>query len=260
MQVRKFFLTVMAFALLVCGALLLTGCGAEPPAPSLEPSPEQTAAATAAPAPSSSAAPEPFEITESFFDDALFIGDSMTGGLYTTTLAQGGLGKAEIVYADSLGCDTAVKSMMRLWYQGGYRMIPEVVQLSGANKLFLLLCANDLSLSSEELADDWDELIDDIREDNPEVDIYIQSGTPAYSGIGDVNNENILALNEVLKQTAKDKDCVYVDIARGFMDSEGKMSEEYTTDNYVHFNTEGCLVWIEELMDPASYSVPPTGN
>lgn len=259
MQKKKLILIIAAAALLLgCCALLLIPGPTAGPEPTMEaaPTPMPTSAPTAEPA----ASPQPFEITERFFDDALFIGDSVTGMLYSTVLAQGGLGEAEIVYANSLGCDSAVNGTRLLSYQGSFRNIPEVLRLSGARKLFILLCANDLAMYTEDIVADWQLLIDGIREEAPEVDIYIQSGTPAYSGIGGVNNENILALNEQLRLLAEERDCVYVDIAKGMMDPEGKMREEYSSDHYIHFNSDGCLAWIAALKDPASYSVPPTEN
>ena len=136
-----------AAVLLLLGLLPgLAGCGGEKtaesavspeteaalPAPAAltpEPTPEPTPLPTPRP-------PVPETIEESWFDDAVFIGDSITGMLSSYTLLNGGLGQADIIYANSYSCHGAVEEDLKLSYQGERLSMPELVEKTGAGKAF----------------------------------------------------------------------------------------------------------------------------
>lgn len=211
------------------------------PEPTPEPSPEPT------PRP-----PVPETIEEAWFDDALFIGDSITGMLSSYTLINGGLGEATVVYANSYSCHGAVEEDLKLSYRGEKLSMAELVEETGAGKVFFLLAMNDLSRTPEQMTDCWATVLEDIRSRCPDTEIFIQSGTPLFTETGYLNNDNVELLNQALKDFCLEKGCVYVDIAQGLKDEEGNMQGRFSLD-YAHFNGEGCKVWIEALMDRDNY-------
>ena len=78
-------------------------------------------------------------IDDEWFDDALFIGDSVTGVLYNYTLINGGLGNASIFYESGLSSYALAKLNKPLYFMGRYLSLEDTVAASGANKLFLML-------------------------------------------------------------------------------------------------------------------------
>ena len=236
----------------------LAACGAAGPE-SPEPSPAETAAVAAAAAISPEPTPEPTPeppvpetIDQAWFDDALFVGDSITGMLSSYTLLNGGLGQADVIYANSYSCHGAVEEDLKLPYQGERLSMAELAEKTGAGKVFFLLSMNDLSRTPEQVLDCWDIVIEDIRSRCPDTELFIQSGTPLFTETGYMNNENVELLNEALKNFCLENDCVYVDIAQGLKDENGNMQGKFSLD-YAHFNGEGCKVWIEALMDRDNY-------
>jgi lysophospholipase L1-like esterase len=189
---------------------------------------------------------------EAWFDDAIFLGDSITGALYSYNLVYGGLGNAVIVYTNGFSCENAAENGYEMSYKGHVESMGEIVADSAANKVFLLFAMNDVGKSLDDLSESWRKMIDHIREYS-NADIYIQSGTPIYSESGYFTNENMRALNDMLKAVCEETDCIYVDISRNLADENGALKKEYHND-YVHFGNDGCAVWINELYDPASYS------
>lgn len=256
-----------AAVLLLLGLLPgLAGCGGEKtaesavspeteaalPAPAAltpEPTPEPTPLPTPRP-------PVPETIEESWFDDAVFIGDSITGMLSSYTLLNGGLGQADIIYANSYSCHGAMEEDLKLSYQGERLSMPELVEKTGAGKAFFLLAMNDLSRKPEEIKECWAEILEEIRSRCPDTQVFIQSGTPLFTETGYLNNDNVELLNEALKDFCLENHCVYVDIAQGLKDEEGNMQGKFSLD-YAHFNGDGCKVWIEALMDSDNYYYSP---
>ena len=154
------------------------------PASESTPVPSSEPASEPAPEPTSKPAPEPTpdlpqELPESWFDDALFLGDSLTGSLSTYILRNGGLGNASFVYVNGLGCHHITRDGTMIPIMGLCLPIEEAVEISGCGKLFLMLAMNDVGTEPiDELRASWETVLDRILERNPAVKVYVQSGTP----------------------------------------------------------------------------------
>ncbi len=198
-------------------------------------------------------------LPESWFDDALFIGDSMTGDLRTYSMLHGGLGQAKLIYVNGLGCHHIVERNKTVGYMGQACTPEQAVELAGAGKLFFLLAANDVGTPIEEMEDCWRTMLETIRAACPDTMIYLQSGTPFRSDAGDFNRKNMGEYNDLLRRMCEEYGCVFVDITKGLVTEDGFMIEEYRNDieDNVHMNPEGCKIWLNNLRDPASYSVRP---
>ena len=91
----------------------------------------------------------------------------------------------------------------------------------------------------------WGVMLTRIREKNPDIEIYIQSGTPIYIGgeKGGLNNQNMDRYNERLKVFAEENNCHYIDIATVMKNERGGLKAEFSLDNYVHVNYTACDAW-----------------
>ena len=193
------------------------------------------------------------EIPEDWFDDALFIGDSITGSLCNKVLMDGGLGQAQILYVNGLSCHGIIRDNRTIPYMGNGLAISEILQKSKANKLFLMLAMNDIGQKDEVLVESWTKLISNIREKCPDVKIFIQSGTPLFFEHDWFTNANMTAYNELLQNLCEELDCVYVDVTAGLAGADGCMLEEYHLDS-LHLTIAACEIWIKNLKEPANYS------
>lgn len=196
------------------------------------------------------APPETARVDASFFDDAVFVGDSVTLKLSYFAVSSGKLGKAQFLTRGSYGVAHAVMDSMLLTYQGQDMKVEDAINATGAKKVFLMLGMNDIGLYGvEDTIENWGKLIKRIKEKCPNVTIYIQSMTPIWTGgeIGDLNNVNMDAYNAKLEVFAKNEGIAFIDVAPYMKDSTGGMATRYCSDNYVHVTDLGAAAWIRVL-------------
>lgn len=200
-------------------------------------------------------------LPDSWFDDAVFLGDSVSLILETQAERTGGLGEALFLCEGSFGINNAVSGDVLLWYQGRTYLPQDVLPLTGANKLFIMVGTNDIDLYGgvDRAMEMWDVFVDNVRETCPDLLIFIESMLPVWHTIAfeGLNNPNIRVYNERLRDFCEDRDCVYVDLADYFRDEYGGMAAAYSSDSYVHITYAAADLWIEQLKNPANYSADP---
>lgn len=196
------------------------------------------------------APPATARVDASFFDDAVFIGDSVTLKLSYYAVSSGKLGKAQFLTRGSYGVAHSVMDTMLLTYQGQDMKVEDAINATGATKVFLMMGMNDIGLYGVDgTIENWGKLIERIKKNCPNVTIYIQSMTPIWTGgeIGDLNNVNMDAYNARLEVFAKNEGVDFIDIAPYMKDSTGGMATRYCSDNYVHVTDQGAAAWIRVL-------------
>lgn len=187
-----------------------------------------------------------------FFDDAAFIGDSVSLKLQRYQAATGVLGSATFLTAGSYSVFHAVNDSMFVTYRGQQMSPEDALAACGAKKAFILLGMNDIGRSDvgiDKTIANWAVLLQRIREKNPDITIYIQSGTPIHASrdSGLLSNDNMNAYNEKLKAFAAQNGCQFIDIATAMKDANGDLKDSYCSDAYVHLSDEGCAVWVSVL-------------
>ena len=196
------------------------------------------------------APPQSARVDSAFFDDAVFIGDSVTLKLSYYAVSSGKLGKAQFLTRGSYGVAHSVMDTMLLTYQGQDMKIEDAINATNAKKVFLMMGMNDIGLYGVEgTIENWGKLIDRIEASCPDVTVYIQSMTPIWTGgeIGDLNNVNMDAYNAKLEVFAKNEGVDFIDVAPYMKDSTGGMATRYCSDNYVHVTDQGAAAWIRVL-------------
>lgn len=186
----------------------------------------------------------------SFFDDAAFIGDSVTLKLRNYHQKTKALGNTTFLCVGSYSVNNALTGQLMLTYKGKEMGPADALAACGAKKVFILLGMNDIALTGIDKAiDNWATLIKRIRAKNPDIQIYIQSGTPIYKSgeIGDLNNANMDKYNVRLQAFAQENGCQYIDIASPMKDSSNGLAEKYCSDAYVHFTDAACKLWVDIL-------------
>ena len=187
-----------------------------------------------------------------FFDDAAFIGDSVSMKLQNYHVKYGTFGSATFLTAGSYSVKHAVNDTLFLTYQGQQMRPEDALVACGAKKVFILLGMNDVGAGGVEgTMQNWQILLSRIREKCPDIEIYIQSGTPIYipGEKTKLNNKNMDLYNEQLKAFAAENGCHYVDIATVMKNPEGGLKESFCSDAYVHLTYAACDAWALVLRD-----------
>ena len=199
-------------------------------------------------------------VGNSYFDDAAFVGDSVSLKLSYYAMSTGKLGSAQFFTSGSLGANNALWSVsdesVHPSFRGEKMLIEDCIKNSGAKKVYIMLGMNDLGLYGiETTLESYDTLVNKILEKSPDVKIVIQSMTPMTNTSNiygsSLNNNVIRDYNSRLRSWSQSAGYGFVDVASVMYDSNGAhLNRDYCSDPDgmgVHFTEAGCDAWIEYL-------------
>lgn len=204
--------------------------------------------------------PESSRVDSSYFDDAAFVGDSISLKLSYYQASTSALGKAQFFASGSLSAANALwdvsSKSVHPSYQGTKSKVEDCVAKSGAKKLFIMLGMNDIGVYGlESSIEHYKELIGLIIEKSPGIQVFVQSMTPMASSStsqsSKLNNEKIKEYNTLLLEMCKENGWYYLDVASVMYDDSGSvLRESYCSDLSsmgMHFTNEGCEKWVDYL-------------
>ena len=234
------------------------------PLPALKAAPEPT------PIPAQpSTAPEPAasqRVDDSWFDDALFVGDSIADAMriYAEHIRATGnpecMGNVTFFCMQNFSYARAADDNLNNLeyfpiYQERARRVETVVELTGCKKLLVEMGANELSRDSAGRAtENVEKLMQLCLEANSELEIYLMNLLPCVyedrpSGI---DNRMIKEFNASLRELCEEKGYHYLDIYSALANEEGLMNPEDCADPLnagVHPNLSGCEKWLDYLYE-----------
>ncbi len=191
--------------------------------------------------------PESEAVEDTYFEDAVFLGDSRTEGFRLYSGLKTG------TYLCGVGATVESVFTKKVWPAEGKEKVPllDALAETGCGKVYLMLGINELGWSKEEtFHDQYAKVIDRIREDHPDAEIILQTILPVSAkqdAKGSyVNNQRIGVYNEVIRALAEEKDCALVDVAEALAGEDGCLPKELNFDG-VHLNPAGCRIWLEYL-------------
>lgn len=192
--------------------------------------------------------PESEPVDDSFFDDAVFFGNSRTEGLLLYT----GLAPLAGIASRGVMVDTALTKRLIAADGAGEKqtMIEALAGKQGVGKVYVMMGLNELGWAYERVfIQKYGELIDRIREVQPGADIYVQSILPVTKEKSDgdpiYNRKNIERYNALIAGMAREKGVYFVDAAAA-VSEDGYLPAAWSTDG-VHLNKEACDVWLTYL-------------
>lgn len=165
----------------------------------------------------------------SYFDDALFIGDSRIEGLRDYGNLKG---------ADYF-CSTGLQ-IYDIWEKTidvndvGKTSLNALIKAKTYSKIYIMLGINELGYDQQKTVDTYQAAIQKLQSKEPGVIVYVcanQHVTKARSDADELyNNKNINSLNEKLKSLADGKSVYYIDINTLFDDGAGNLKDGYSND------------------------------
>lgn len=185
----------------------------------------------------------------SYFDDALFIGDSRTVGLYE----YGGLGNAEVFAHSGMSIYKVFKEEFEL-RSGEMVMLGEILHKRQFGKIYIMLGINELGYDFDQTVERFGEAIVRIQEAQPGATIFIQANlhiTDEKAEQSDIfNNENIDRYNQAISELADGKTIFYLDANTLYDDENGCLSKEFTTD-HAHILGKYYVDWVDFILQNA---------
>ncbi len=201
--------------------------------------------------------PENGRVDTSYFDDALFIGDSITQGFQVYA---SGIQNAHYAAYIGAGPKQLISGTVTNINGEVVTAIDEILA-ANAKKVYILLGTNNLSsLNDEALLKYYDDFLDFLQPQlGEDVVYYIQSIPPvtAEKSAGDTNysNDRIKSLNESLAKMTYERGWHYIDLYGALSGEDGALRGELVAGSEgIHLNSSGYEVWKEYLITHTAYS------
>lgn len=188
-------------------------------------------------------------VTESYFDDALFIGDSRTVGIKKYT----DLGNASFYSETGMSIYNIFdKKLLEPTISDEKKSLEDVLTENTYGKIYLMVGINELGRgTADTYFAEYSKVIERIRQLQPEAIIFIEGNMNVTKEKSDndpiFNNVNIGIRNAKIAALANQKDIFYIDINEAVTDDEGYLMDEYTFDD-VHLKAKYYSIWKEFLL------------
>ena len=192
--------------------------------------------------------PETEAVEDTYFEGAVFLGDSRTEGL----LLYSGLKTGHFYTA--VGATVESVFSKDAWKTEEGTKIPlldAVAAQESCDKIYVMLGINELGWTkTETFRDQYTKVIDRLREDHPDAKIVLQSIPPVSAKQEAkktyVNTARIQVYNEVIQTLAQEKQCYFLDVAACLTGTDGLLPEKLNFDG-IHLNPSGCKAWLNYL-------------
>lgn len=198
----------------------------------------------------------------SYFDDAMFLGDSLADGfkVYTRT--------GSLALKDSGAVYLTQKSTTpRTFLQPGIHVdagrgpvdVWATIQQLQPKKMYITLGTNALmSMDADTFIDGYYQLIDKIRQTSPDTMIYVTTVTPVTAWKGQQESrmsfERILSFNQRITKMCVEKDVALINLYDVLKSSSGYLREEIAAGDGYHLTPTGYQEWLDYLITHTVYN------
>ncbi|MBI5915867.1 MAG: hypothetical protein HY842_10850 [Bacteroidetes bacterium] len=131
----------------------------------------------------------------------------------------------------------------------GIRARLDEVLKNRPSKIFLMAGVNDLAFYPPSIVlPKYERLVEAILTKSPHTTLYLQSVLPVNNLVSPtpVDNDDVRLLNDGIRQLAKAKGLIFIDLYQALQDLDGNLDAAYTQDG-VHLNGAAYLKWAEVL-------------
>ena len=179
-------------------------------------------------------------VSDPFFSDALFIGDSITTGL-----------DRHVQFDNHLLADVG------LTLEKANNRIFDFASLH-ASRIYILLGINDLTyfyMTEELFCERYLQLISSLRELFPNAEIYPQSILPLaayYQGAEGLNNERIASFNHALEMLCDQEGLLFIDIGIPWRLADNSLNPEVSSGDGLHIKFSYYGTWLLLLKEMSS--------
>lgn len=191
----------------------------------------------------------------SYFDDALFIGDSLTQGFQ---LYENGLQNARHAAYIGVTPKGIIDGSIQKNYNNQEVTAMDEIMAAPVTKIYILLGTNALpTLTDEAFIKYYNDMLDVLAEKKAGCTFYIQAIPPvsAAKAAADSNfsKERIQGLNTQLAQIAWSRGMHYIDLYSALADENGDLRADLLIGEF-HLENAGYGVWRDYLMTHTVYS------
>ena len=197
------------------------------------------------------------------YDNAALVGDSIAYMLIQCENQGDYLGKLLFLARGGTSMMGLVNRFKNVYFQGQEMNLEDAIAASNVDRVYMMVGSNDIACdpNREAFFDNWDIMLERIRDKSPGVEIVVISNIPKNSGAEFVRAEQqelyniyMKEYNEKLEQYCRKNDCGFLDLYYYVQDHYGNLPPEYDLDGY-HFNDTGYMNWIKIMRYYAEYEL-----
>lgn len=191
---------------------------------------------------------------DDYFEDAIFIGDSLAEGLALNRL----LPSMEFVTKIGQSANGVVRHRVYKLNGKSVRMI-ELLKAKQPGKLYIWLGSNGIdNYSAQHVLPQYETMLDLFISELPDTLIYCVSLAPvierrAQRQYPRMNNRRIHGFNALIEEAAKARNCYYLPVSFALMDEDGGLHKNYSAGDGIHLSKAGYQVVNEFLR---SHTIP----
>lgn len=179
---------------------------------------------------------------DEFFSDAAILGNSLVEGIRIYAK----LNTMTYYSGTSMTVLSAMNTRDVLLNNGTYGTQLDAMAQYDYGKVYIELGINDIGYPVETFIANYGAMIDRIKADQPEADIYIMAITPVAKSREATSTvfkkDRVEQYNAALYQLAAEKECYYLDCYTILQGPDGYLPEEHTWDG-VHLNVPQYTTW-----------------
>lgn len=186
-------------------------------------------------------------VTEKYFNDALFIGDSRTVGLSEYS------GWSKPTYFADVGLTIYDIFDRKIADMDGKKVtIPEALKNTRFGKIYIMVGINELGRgTTKTFIEEYKKVLAKIKDLQPNAIIFIEGIMEVAKEKSDTdpifNNTNISEKNRNLAKLADNRDLFYIDVNEAVTDKSGNLPSDYTFDN-IHLKAAYYKLWTGFLL------------
>lgn len=202
---------------------------------------------------------------DSFFENSVFVGDSLSVGFKHFCIQDADSIASESTYflARESGSAKAAISSNALTkyakimpeYQGTVQLIEDsIAKMPDIQRVFICYGMNDLVGSTPaQFTQNLETLINRILTKSPDVSVYVLSIPCVMADVqtGQLSNSSIQSANALLATACTENQWGFINIAEYLMDTNLSIKETYSSDGYVHENNSAYREWTKVLRNYA---------
>lgn len=183
-----------------------------------------------------------------YFDDALFVGDSITEGIKIYDI----MSNAKVLSYTGINLDNIFTN--EVIKSGESKItIMDAAKAESPGKIYVLMGANSMGYDKETFIKGYGRLVDELKKMHPDATLYVQSILPVTAEYAknrpEFSNETIDEYNLALRQMAYDKGLPFLNVAAAFKDESGALPTEASPKDGMHFSAQWYRKWFDYLRE-----------
>ncbi len=197
-------------------------------------------------------------VDDSWFDDCVFVGDSLTVGLEMFNDSANVFGDAKFICSVGLNYGNAQWDLydpnnVHPIYDGSVVLAEDAGVVTGAKKAIVAMGINDIAVwNPQRGVENARGFIEKMKAKSPDMKIYLQTVNPmvSYAQKSNLSNDLINEFNAGLRDLAEEEGCGFINSHDIFVADDGSLPEEMCSDPGnlgIHLTSEACRIWADYI-------------